>query len=214
MNKFVPPIFAVTILASVGTLFLLGQQPSAGGASSLTLATAQPTATPMPATASDSTQQAIEPIEEYDDFAPGLAVFALLFVLLMVAVLGAGMVIAAALIGGLAFLTLMGIASSSVLVGFIQRRPGPALSAFLTQLCAAIGTICGIMVVWIILFVTEWPLNFWPVTGVGAFSGLLGGAMVGLPASLGLRWIYSWVMARLQARRERGATDGTKQGPF
>ncbi|MBN1310914.1 MAG: hypothetical protein JXB30_05785 [Anaerolineae bacterium] len=208
MNKLILPMPAIITLVSMGTVSLWAQQSFAGEVSSPALTTLQPTATLTPTAATGSTQQT--PVEEYDDFAPGLAVFALLFVLLMLAVLGAGIVITAALIGGLAFLILMGIISSSVLVGFIQRRPGPALSAFLTQLCAAIGTACGIIVVWILLFVTEWPLNFWLVTGIGAFSGLLGGALMGLPASLGLRWIYSRSMTTLQARRDRDATGGTR----
>ncbi|MBN1428733.1 MAG: hypothetical protein JXB07_10130 [Anaerolineae bacterium] len=212
MNKTILPCLAVTLLV-VGAITTLGSQQPARAVTNMNgrlLATAQPTITPTQTVTPNSPEQVI--VNEDDDFAPGLLIGVLLFFALVLVILGVGIAIAAVIIGGLAFLTLMGIISSSVLIGFIQQKPGSALSAFLTQVCAAIGAFCGIIAGWAVLFLTEWPLDFWLVTGAGAASGLLGGAMVGLPASLGLRWMYSRVTAKIKARRDRNAADKPGQG--
>lgn len=197
MRQVILSFLTAISLVGVGTASLWAEPPAQNSLSFLT-------ATPMPTLIADNGSAA--PTPEGDDFAPGLAVFALAFILLMLAVLGIGMVIGAVLIGGLALLTLMGIISTSVLVGLVQRRPGPVLSAFLGQLGAAIGAFCGVVLAWIVLFLVEWPLDFWLTTGIGVISGLAGGAVVGMLASLVLRWTYSVIMKQIQARQDRNIT--------
>lgn len=131
-----------------------------------------------------------------DDFAPGLAIFALLAFVICVALAIIVAVIALAVLGLATILVALGVLSTSVLVGFIERRPSTGLRVFFIQLGAVAGIPCGI----VLSCLTVWFFHFgvslkWQIVG-GAVYGLLGG--IGVAVIFNSAWgqVVRWVVAR------------------
>lgn len=116
--------------------------------------------------------------EEFEDFAPG--VFVLLFIVLIIAsgvILGA--VVLAAL-GLLAVLTAVGIVSSSVLIGFLRKKPSAAFRAFFLQAGAAGGVASGIVLSLLIVWLFDLHVPPKQAFAVGTVCGGLGGFGIGV----------------------------------
>jgi hypothetical protein len=136
--------------------------------------------------------------EQVDDFAPGLLLFALLIMIAGLILVGIGIVLGVVILIVTAILLAFGIVSSSVLIGFIQRRPKYGFMAFLVQVGAVLGVPCGVAGLWLLKALTDLQFSLGQTTLYGAFCGLVGGAITGLVFGLALDQIYRWTSSRLR----------------
>lgn len=151
------------------------------------------TPTPTPATEDEQGLGAI-----------GLGIFLLFFIMFILVLIGVGIVLGLALValglvlaGVAALLVVLGIVSTSSLVGVLSRRRGPAVTALLTQLGALAGAPVGVAVFWLFRQLADLSQIslVWTVIG-GGIGGLLGGAAVGWLFSLAFRRFYRWAAQR------------------
>ncbi len=143
-----------------------------------------------------TTQASSASAEPEDNFAPALFVVAILFILVVLLVVGVGLAIGVASIALFAALILLGVVSTSVLVGVHRRRFESGAKALLIQLAAVGGAIAGAVAFWI----TAWMLHLnWQTLTIvagGGTAGLVVGVVVGL--ALNSVWIRvrAWIISR------------------
>ena len=123
-----------------------------------------------------------------DDFAPGLGLFALLMVIIMLMLVGAGAALAflAACIVGL--LAMLGILTTSTLAGIFSRRPRTAVKAFFLQLGSALGLPAGGGLAMLAAWIFKFKFPAWAVISTGAALGIAGGFL--------LAWLFNIVWDR------------------
>jgi len=136
----------------------------------------------------------------------GRGVLFLFFALMMIVMLGVGIVLGITLVvvslvlaGVLMLLIMVGVVSTSSLVGFLSRRRGPAVTALFTQVGAVAGTPIGVIGFWLFRQLANLSQisQTWIVIG-GGIGGLLSGAIVGWLFSLVCRHIYRWGIQRFR----------------
>lgn len=104
-----------------------------------------------------------------------MGLFGLIFLIVALVVIGIGIALGVvACILTCAFLVL-GIASSSFVIGFHRGHPVAGTRAFLVQCGILAGVPAGIVCVWSVQFVfgtgaTGWSLGYWKSALVGVFS--------------------------------------------
>jgi hypothetical protein len=142
--------------------------------------------------ADDANPAAALPQEKADakDFAPGLGVFALLMVVIAVMLA----VTAVVAIGMVAVLFLIGLISTSVLAGFIRKRPSAGFRVFFMQTGAVAGIVCGIPMSWLVVWLLE--------LGMGLRWSSLGGAACGLLAGVGISLLFNSIWRRMLQRHQ------------
>lgn len=147
-----------------------------------------------------------EPYPDDDDFAaPGLMVFAVLAIVVLTILIGAGMALALLAVAVAAGLVALGIVSTSALAGIAARRPRTAFKVLFLQAGGAAGALSGAGVAWI-LILTE-------LAAVGGLAALLVGGAVGLAFGVAVAALFNrvwsvvldWLVARFRARKARRA---------
>lgn len=86
----------------------------------------------------------VVPIEPIDDFSPGLGIFALFMIVIVLALLGFGMVCAVIFMLSVGVAIAFGIISTSTLLAFYKRRFSSGLRALHYQICAVVVLPAGI----------------------------------------------------------------------
>jgi hypothetical protein len=177
----------------VVVLLLLFMAANVRGAMTTTTAPAESTTTTAPAA------PAIP-----DDFTPALGIFAALVVLVIFVAglllvglaLAAGLVIAAIA----AVLAALGILSSSVVIGFLQRSPAAAVRALFLQAGALTGIPCGIAAIWLVSWLAQRHWDRVSMLMIGALGGLLGGLALALVFNYAWGRAGAWLLRRLAGR--------------
>lgn len=102
-------------------------------------------------------------------------------------VFAAAMLLGVALI---AMLILLGIVSSSVIIGFLKKQPTAGVRAFVIQSCSVAGIVCGILGFWLASWIFELELAPWPWTMYAAICGLLFGVVIALAVNCAWSKLY------------------------
>jgi len=162
-------------------------------------ATSQPIAAtaPAPIAPAATTAPATQPD---DDFAPGLAIFALivLLVLLFFALIA---LILAAIVGiALLILLLIGILSLSVLFGVLKRSVSAAAKALTIQLLALCGIPVGIALIWVLSHLLHRPIPAVATIFLGILCGAGSGAAVGYLLTKALSLLTAAIAKRLTSK--------------
>jgi hypothetical protein len=154
------------------------------------------TPTPTPEAIPSATA---EPPFGGDSFGPGAILFVVfIFFIVVVVVIVVGVVLGLALLALIMLLVAVGIISSSVLIGFLRRRPGSAITALFVQVGAVAGMPFGVAGFWIVKSLMDLQLSSYLVVLGGAICGLVSGVIVGLLFSLVCKRVYRWSADRLR----------------
>ena len=124
-----------------------------------------------------------------------MALFGLVFSVVAIAVIGIGIAVGLLLAMAVAALLVLGIFSSSTLVGLATRRPRAALRAFLLQISVLVGGAVGALCAWLLQNVlAAYPGN-WLVPVYGALAGASAGIALALLVEFaGMRLFKTAVM--------------------
>ena len=126
-----------------------------------------------------------EPLED-DSMGP------LLIPMMIILVIFAAMILFG--LGLTALLVLLGIVSSSVIIGFLRKRPGAAVGALVIQFGAVVGIVCGVVAFWLAKYLFDLGLAFWPLTLYGAICGLVFGVVIGVLLNFAWNRAYRWII--------------------
>ena len=134
-----------------------------------------------------------------DDISPGM--FAGMFFLLVLIAIAA--ILAAIIIALVCAVALMGIVSSSMMVGFLTRKVGPGARAFFIQLGAAGGIPCGIGFFWLFTWLIQANLSWRMILLIGGFSGIICGIIIALMFNFVWGKIVEYLTSRIGHRSVR-----------
>jgi hypothetical protein len=135
-----------------------------------------------------------------------LGVLAILLLVAVVVVLAAILAAGAMFLG--AVLLLLGIISSSVLIGLLRRTGRSAVRAFIIQACALAGVPMGVGALWLDNHLLHVGLSYGVILFVGAVGGLATGAAVGLAFSLVAARLGRFLLLRLQRNQPSAPLGG------
>ena len=141
---------------------------------------------PLDSHSSPKVEKLDVPAESYDDFAPGLLIFALLVIVVVLVLLGTGAVLAFVFVGAVACLLGFGILTMSTLIGVISRRPRTAVKAFFLQIFGVAGMICGAGTA----ILMKWLATLQISTGSAIVTGSIVGLLIGV--ALAVLFNYAW----------------------
>jgi len=144
---------------------------------------------PLDSHASPKVEKLDVPAESYDDFAPGLGIFAFLAIVVVLVLLGMGAVLALVFVGIVACLLGFGILTMSTLIGVISRRPRTAVKAFFLQVCGVAGMICGAG--------TAILMKWLATLQISTSSAIVTGSIVGLLLGVALAVLFNYAWGRL-----------------
>ena len=116
--------------------------------------------------------------ERDDGFAPGLAIFVLLVIVIGLVLLGAGAILTLVFIALVACLLGFGILTMSMLTGATSRRPRTAVKAFFLQLGGVAGACGGAGTAILAKWLSKSPISAWSATVAGGMVGLLAGIVL------------------------------------
>lgn len=158
-----------TLIAVIACSILLAGRPG-------TVAVGSPADSQSPQNADGFDQ----PPERHEGFAPGLGIFALLVVVVILVLLGMGAVLALVFVGIVACLLGLGILTLSTLSGVISRRPRTAVKALFLQLGGVAGMACGAGTAIVSKWLSNVPLSAWSAIVTGGIIGLLVGVVLAI----------------------------------
>ena len=124
----------------------------------------------------------------------------LVMLLVMVVLVGAGIGIGLFACAIAAGLTMLGVVSSSVALGFLTKRPATAVRALLLQCGILAGIPAGAVTAWVGRSVLEHVDESWMVAVYGGIGGAFAGAMLALLLDFIFRRTHAWVEQRVKQR--------------
>ena len=135
--------------------------------------------------------------EEYEDFAPGLAIFALFAFVFILVCVGAGIVLT--VVGLLILFGFVGagILSASILVGLNKKSFTKGFKTFLVSTTTIGGLLIGMTGFWILNKVTHW----WTLKTTlftGSITGLFTGLVLGLVAFYVIQKLTTYLKSKLK----------------
>jgi len=157
--------------------------------------------------AEDDSSDNYDPARDGPD--PGLAVFALTAIVLILILVGIGIVVGTAVVMIAAGLVAAGILSSSTLMGVLTRRPSVAAQVLFLQLGALCGIAAGIGLLALGNYLFAWGLEFGWIALVGGGTGLGAGLIVALLFNLAWTRLLAWGVERFRAWKDRRAKKPT-----
>jgi hypothetical protein len=130
-----------------------------------------------------------------------MALFGLVFLVVMLVLFGVGLAVGLAVLTLAAVLLGLGVISSSVIVGLRSGRAAAGIRAFLLQCGVLAGAPAGAACAWLVqsLFELEGYGSGWPVLLYGALGGAFAGVLIALSLDFISRRLYSWASSRLPA---------------
>lgn len=102
-----------------------------------------------------------------------MAIAGIVFLLLMVAGIGVGIVAGTAALIASSFLIGLGVLSTSALMGIRSGKPFVALRMLLVQACVLLGLPSGAVCAWLVNYFLTRQVNDWSVLATGAATGAL-----------------------------------------
>ncbi len=137
----------------------------------------------------------------------------LVFLAVALVIIGIGIVIGIGILLLTTVLVLLGIISSSAVIGLVQKRFEHGFFAFVVQLGGISGIPVGVGVLLILDWLIDWSLDWRLASVFGAFTGLIGGVLLGVVFSLITLRTYRWISQRiLIPDRLRDALDPRLRG--
>ncbi len=115
-----------------------------------------------------------------DDFAPGLGIFALFMVVILLMLVVAGALLAFVVVCIAACLAAFGILTTSTLTGLLSRRPRTAVKAFFLQLGGILGLASGAGLAVLAAWLCKLQCSTLSVVITGALTGLIGGVVLAM----------------------------------
>ncbi len=126
---------------------------------------------------------------------PGLIALLVMVVLIGVGI-GIGLVACAIAVG----LTMLGVVSSSVALGFLTKRPATAVRALLLQCGILAGIPAGAVTAWVGRTVLQNVDESWMIAVYGGIGGAFAGALLALMLDFIFRRSQAWVEERMKRK--------------
>lgn len=126
-----------------------------------------------------------------------MALFALVFFVVALILIGVGIVVGLVACGLAAALVAVGIVSSSVVAGIFSRSPATGVRVFLLQCGVVAGVPAGMVCSWLAQSVFEAYGGSWLLIFYGALGGALGGLVIALLVDFVYRRLHTWAVAKL-----------------
>ena len=126
-----------------------------------------------------------------------MALFGLVFLVVALILVGAGIVLGLVVCAVTAVLVAVGVVSSSVVVGLFSRSSTAGVSAFLLQCGVLAGAPAGILCAWLAHSFFEAYGSGWPILVYSGLGGALGGIIIALLLTLIYRRLHRWAAAKL-----------------
>jgi hypothetical protein len=141
------------------------------------------------------------PIDPEEDFSPMLGMFALVAICIMIALIGAGIVVGAIVAASMALLVALGITSSAVLIGIFRKRFSAGLRAFHYQFCAFAAIPAGVGALWLGNRIAASGLELREVLIIGSIAGVASGLVLAFAFDLIAGMIYRRVRRLSESRK-------------
>ncbi|HKP03760.1 MAG TPA: hypothetical protein VJU77_10435 [Chthoniobacterales bacterium] len=132
-----------------------------------------------------------------------MALFALIFLIVALILIGVGIVVGVVVCGIAAALVAVGVLSSSVVVGLLTRKPVAGARAFLLQCALLTGIPSGILCAWLVHYLLEAAGPAWLISLYGALGGAAAGAVVAFLLDFAFRRLHAWATAKFSTRTRR-----------
>jgi hypothetical protein len=135
-----------------------------------------------------------------------MALFALIFLVVALILIGVGIVVGVVVCGVAAALVAVGVLSSSVVVGLLTRRPVAGIRVFLLQCALLAGIPSGILCAWLVHYALSAVGPGWLISLYGAIGGAVAGVIIALLLDFTFRRLHTWAAAKLPNRTRREIT--------
>ncbi|MCF7787053.1 MAG: hypothetical protein K9N47_13085 [Prosthecobacter sp.] len=124
----------------------------------------------------------------------------LIALLVMVVLIGVGIGIGLVACAIAAGLTMLGVVSSSVALGFLTKRPATAVRALLLQCGILAGIPAGAVTAWVGRTVLQNVDESWMIAVYGGIGGAFAGALLALMLDFIFRRTQAWVEERMKRK--------------
>jgi hypothetical protein len=133
-----------------------------------------------------------------------MALFALVFLIVALILIGVGIVAGLVVCCIAAVLLAVGILSSSVVIGLLSRRPSAGVRAFLLQCALLAGIPSGILCASLAHSIFSAAGGGWLISLYGALGGAVAGLVIALLLDFIFRRLHAWASSKLakETRRE------------
>jgi hypothetical protein len=128
-----------------------------------------------------------------------MALFGLVFLVVALILMGVGMVMGLCIFAVAAAAVGLGMVSTSVACGVLQKKPSTGLRAFFYQFFVAVFFAAGIAATWLASTIGELSLPISSIFVIGALSGISVG--------LGFGLIHSWLLDLVAGQLKRFFAD-------
>lgn len=133
-----------------------------------------------------------------------MALFALIFLVVALILIGVGIVVGLMVCGLAAVLVAVGVLSSSIVVGLLTRRPLAAVRVLLFQCALLAGVPSGVLCAWLVSYTLATGSSGWLISLYGAVGGAVAGVVIAFLLDFIIRWLHTWAAAKLTDRTRRG----------
>ncbi len=127
----------------------------------------------------------------------------LIAMLVMIVLIGVGIGIGLFACAVAAGLTLLGVVSSSVALGFFTKRPATAVRVLLLQCGILAGIPAGAITAWVGRALLEKVDESWMIAVYGGIGGAFAGAVLALLLDFIFRHTHAWVEGRIKRKELR-----------
>jgi hypothetical protein len=126
-----------------------------------------------------------------------MALFALIFLVVALILIGVGIIVGLVACCIAAVLFAVGILSSSLVIGLLTRRPAAGVRAFLLQCALLAGIPSGILCAWLAHSILSAAGPGWLISLYGALGGAVAGVVIALLLDFVFRRLHRWAFAKL-----------------
>ena len=127
-----------------------------------------------------------------------MELFGLIFLVVALILIGVGAVIGLIACTIAALLAGVGVLSSSMVIGFVTRRPLAGVRAFVLQCALIAGVPSGILCAWLLHSVFAAAGPGWLISFYGALGGAAAGLIIALSLDFVFRRLHRWASGRLK----------------
>ncbi|PZR72612.1 MAG: hypothetical protein DLM52_12525 [Chthoniobacterales bacterium] len=121
-----------------------------------------------------------------------MALFALIFFVVAMILIGVGIAVGVVACCVAAVLVVLGVFSSSVIVGLITRRPVAGVRTFLLECALLAGIPSGILCAWLVHYTIAAAGPGWLISIYGAIGGAVAGLVIALLLDFTFRRLHRW----------------------
>jgi len=135
-----------------------------------------------------------------------MALFALMFLVVALILIGVGIVVGIVACCIAAVLFAVGVLSSSVVVGILTRRPAAGVRAFLLQCSLLAGIPAGILCAWLAHSIASAAGPGWLISLYGALGGAVAGVIIALLLDFIFLRLRRWASEKMGKATPRDIT--------